>query len=185
MARGSLDKILYDTTSELSWNPTRWQIVRDITYGLEYLHEQGVLHRDLKSGNVLINEMMRAKLTDFGVSKIIEGTTKTMTKGVGTVCWMAPEVMEEGARSKTHYTNKADVYSYAIILWEIWTRQQPYEDINQFQIPIKVLRGERPNIPEDCPYDYTGLIRWCWSQNSQERPSMEQVKEHLERLTPT
>ena len=153
--------------------------MQDITHGLGYLHDQDIFHRDLKSQNVLLDENMRAKLTDFGMSKITGDTSKTMTKGVGTVCWMAPEIMES-KEGKTRYTIKADVYSYGIILWELVAREEPYKELTQFTIPNAVFRGERPKIPQDCPATYASLMERCWAQRADARPTMAEVEEELE-----
>jgi len=184
MSNGSLDRVLY-SKRDLPWNPLRWQIVSDITQGLCYLHEQSIMHRDLKSQNILLDEDLHAKITDFGISKIIEDPTKTMTKGRGTPCWMAPEVMriEEDGQKKS-YTFKADVYSYGIVLWEIAAREEPYTGLDIFKLYEKIKEGGRPEIkksflPPEQPKSYARLMRRCWAQDPDQRPSMEEVKNQL------
>ncbi len=182
MSRGSLDRLLYNPQIDLPWRPVRWRIIRDITYGLWYLHDQQppLLHRDLKSPNILLDEQLRAKITDFGVAKITEDATKTMTKGIGTLCWMAPEVMRGAEATGKNYSNKADIYSYGMILWELAARELPYKDLNQFEIPRRVSEGERPEIPQDCPQPLAHLIRWCWHANPDIRPVMPDAKRALD-----
>ena len=92
---------------------------------------------------------------------------------------MAPEALS-GA---TNYTLSVDVYSFSLLLWELLTRQQVYADIKPvFQIPVRVVRGERPAIPKNCPPKYARLMARCWSQDPQARPSFPQIVKKLERF---
>ncbi|KAF0699555.1 Aste57867_9892 [Aphanomyces stellatus] len=109
------------TAALFSW-PAKLEIIHAIVSGLAYLHAQGVIHRDLKSRNVLLDAAQGAKLSDFGVSRQV--TTDTMTAGVGTYRWMAPEVLQS-----SHYTDKADMYSLGMILTELDTHQIPFAEI--------------------------------------------------------
>jgi len=179
-SEGSLDNILGDDKKPFLWNPSRLQVAADITKGLYYVHGQDIWHRDLKSGNVLIykdDTGLRAKLTDFGEAKVMEATSKTATKGRGTLSWMAPEVL-----SGEKYTEKADVYSYGIILWQLAAREKdPYkEESNQFALVAKVREGERPKIPSDCHPRYASLIKWCWHNDSKERPNIKEANQELD-----
>jgi len=186
-SEGSLDSFLSDDSKPFDWNPNRVQIAMDIANALCYVHGQGIWHRDLKSGNVLINRngngggngsTLRAKLTDFGEAKVLQDKTQKQraTKGVGTLCWMAPEILQG-----RDYGDKADVYSFAIILWQLAVREDiPYkEEKSQFAISKRVEGGGRPEIPAECDRDFERIITWCWSQDPQERPDMRQIKEEL------
>ncbi|OWY99606.1 TKL protein kinase [Phytophthora megakarya] len=97
------------------------EIVYQVAYALTYLHslDPVVLHRDLKSRNILLSERLDAKITDFGTSRT--RSDETMTVGVGSWMWMAPEVMLGG-----HYDEKADVYSLGVVLAELDTHELPY-----------------------------------------------------------
>ena len=92
--------------------------------GVHYLHsfKPPILHRDLKSLNLLLDECFRIKLADFGWTRVM---AESMTGKIGTYQWMAPEVI-----NNEKYTEKADVYSFGIILWEIASREPPYKNIN-------------------------------------------------------
>lgn len=95
----------------------------------------------------------------------------------GTTGWVAPEVLAEQG-----YTEKADVYSFAIILWELLTRQIPYAGKNTMQVVRSVDRGERLAIPPTCPPDYAKLINACWDNDPTARPAFTSILTTLERM---
>ena len=171
LARGSLYKVLHNS-EPLSWE-TRHQIAFDIACGLAFLHKENILHRDLKSLNVLLNDQMRAKLTDFGLAKIKnESSSVTGSQVVGTLQWMAPELFKR----KAVYAKEADIYSFGITLWELVARKTPFEDAqNQALIKQWVLEGEREDIPEECPPKLARLIKFCWMQESTARPTADEA----------
>jgi serine/threonine protein kinase len=90
------------------------QIALDIVSGMSFLHESRIFHRDLKSGNVLIESAGRAKIADFGLSKLIDINATHAMGLIGSVAWTAPEVLQEEV-----YRDSADVYSFGVILWEL------------------------------------------------------------------
>ena len=121
-SRGSLWSLLHDNHIKMSWE-YRKKFALDIAKGVYYLHtnKQPILHRDLKSLNVLLDHALNCKLADFGWTRVID---KVMTSKIGTYQWMAPEVIR-GYK----YSEKADVFSFGIILWELATRKPPYYGI--------------------------------------------------------
>lgn len=149
-------------------------IILGISYGLAYLHEEGVRHRDLKSPNVLIDAFFQPKLCDFGLSRVTESGQPSTSTGrlIGTYRWMAPELLED---PPTKGSDKSDIYSYGVVLWEVATCQVPYENINQHMVPGKILGGETEIIPTKTSPRLAGLIRWCWKRDPQERPDMDQT----------
>jgi len=126
----------------------RLKIALDTASGVDFLHQHcNMIHRDLKSLNILIfshDSGIDVKICDFGISRVID-TKRIMTGNVGTVSWIAPEVFEH-----KKYNEKADVYSFGIILWELITEDTPFANLTQFTIPIAVIKGERPRIPHFC-----------------------------------
>lgn len=179
LGRGSLANILLDESVDMDWG-LRLQIGIDCARGMAYLHSRNpvIIHRDLKTDNLLVDDNWQVKVADFGLATVKSRTfAKTMC---GTTGWVAPEVLaEEG------YTEKADVYSFAIILWEMLTRQIPYAGKNTMQVVRSVDRGERLAIPACCPPDYAQLINDCWNTDPVKRLSFVEVLARMEKMRAT
>eukprot|EP01087_Luapelamoeba_hula_P003945 TRINITY_DN138_c0_g1_i2.p1 TRINITY_DN138_c0_g1~~TRINITY_DN138_c0_g1_i2.p1 ORF type:complete len:1733 (-),score=273.96 TRINITY_DN138_c0_g1_i2:43-5241(-) len=166
---GSLRDVLSNKSIKLSWQ-MRMKIAKTAALGVYYLHslEPVIMHRDLKTSNILIDENWNAKVADFGFARI-KLDNATMTK-CGSPCWTAPEVIE-GKK----YTEKADVYSFGIILWEILTRAVPYKGRNHMNISLDIVNGVRPKMPNNAPVRFARLITRCWRANPEKRPAMGKV----------
>lgn len=193
-ARGSLRDVLKRANvKHLSW-PTKLRLALGISHGVQYLHNANppMIHRDLKSPNVLVDDSWHAKIADFGTlrfSEIVSSVQHTqrtkehqmeMTGLVGTTRWMAPEVI----RGDKIYTSKVDIYSLALIFWELIEGQLPFESTRwNTEIEKLVLAGKRPVIRADlCPLRWKLLIVTCWHANPQERPTIQQVINSLQRI---
>ena len=182
MAGGSLDHFLQDA-KHLNWEQ-RWQIAIDIGNGVLHLHhhEPPILHRDLKSCNVLLDEHGKAKVTDFGLSKVRSETSKmTMTSQAnkigGSLLWMAPELFDMDSKP----TKAADIFAYAIVLWELAARKFPYESVsNPNAVPAMIGQGKREKIPDGTPPSYASLISRCWAQRAEDRPTIDVAVRDLE-----
>lgn len=169
LQNGSLFAFLRSKPEELS--PTNRTIIAlDVAAGMAYMHEQRVIHRDLKSLNILLDENKRAKVGDFGLSRLLN--YEPMSGLVGTAQWMAPEVY----LSQPSYDSKVDVYSFGIVLWELLTSKVPYEGIEELMIPKLVVHEQlRPEIPPETPPELRMLICSCWASDPKERPSFQQI----------
>ncbi|CAK4886466.1 unnamed protein product [Aphanomyces euteiches] len=140
--------------------------------GMSYLHnfEPPILHRDLKSPNLLVDCDYSVKISDFGLSRV-KAYVQTMTGSCGTMQWMAPEVL-----GNEKYTEKADVFSFGILMWECLTGKCPYEGMPQIQAAQRILKNElRPAIPRSCPAYLAKLMKTCWAHDPQVRPSFLQI----------
>jgi len=148
-----------------------------IARGMTYLHEVGVIHRDLRASNVLISGSFDAKICDFGLARRVPRDGSKMTAETGTYRWMAPEVITHG-----EYDVKADVFSFAITLWEIVTGgATPYEELNPLQAAVAVVqRGIRPPIPRKCDPLFADLMQNCWKTVPQSRPRFRDLQPLLE-----
>ena len=163
------------------------KLLKDIAQGMNYLHESvpPIIHRDLKTLNLLLAEPVRGpedcvllKLTDFGVARVLDNTGP-MTGQMGTCHWMAPEVL-----SSRPYSLPADVYSFAVVMWEILTRETPYKGMNTGQICSQVLtmnlRPDLSAVPADTPQDWVRLMQRCWHTQPQDRPTFSQILDFLD-----
>jgi len=173
---GSLHNYISSVSKKDSLTPTNKTIIMiGIAYGMKHIHSKGIIHRDLKPMNVLLDERLFPKISDFGISRIADRTTMINTSNAGTPMWMAPELFTEST-----YTNKVDVYSYAMILWEMLTECSPYpgKDISGIRKYV-AESGLRPMIPHNAPTMLKGLITLCWDQNPKKRPSFRKIVDKL------
>ncbi len=183
---GSLYNLLKNK-SLLTW-PARKQLAIDIGSALLYLHNKNILHRDLKSLNVLVSEQdrkLRASLTDFGLSIVKRETSSTTTKiskqqSSGTLLWMAPELLR-GRRNST----QSDVYAYGMILWELATRKLPFYEADPKAIFQLIKNGDTPEIPSGTPSNFASVIKKCWDLNQNKRPAIKTILELLQGQKPT
>ncbi|RLO00267.1 hypothetical protein DYB28_010162, partial [Aphanomyces astaci] len=159
------------------------QCALHIAEGLVFLHSMDpkVIHRDLKSRNVLLDADFNAKITDFGIAR--ETDDATMTAGIGTYRWIAPEVLMDG-----HYSESADIFSLGVILTELSTELIPYSDLRNDKgnvytdtaIMAKVMAGElTPTFASDCPMWFVKLGRECMALTPQDRPTAMKVAYQL------
>eukprot|EP01125_Pyxidicula_operculata_P015812 TRINITY_DN538_c2_g1_i1.p1 TRINITY_DN538_c2_g1~~TRINITY_DN538_c2_g1_i1.p1 ORF type:complete len:1291 (+),score=295.23 TRINITY_DN538_c2_g1_i1:137-3874(+) len=171
MARGSLQDIISDKNVMIE-EAHVCKFSLDICNGMAYLHEQNVIHRDLKPANLLVSDDWKVKVTDFGVSRILENVLddRTMTS-TGSPMWAAPEVLNPPYR----YSNSVDVYSFGICLWQMFTRRLPWKAQNLYQIKDSVTTGVRPAVPEQIPEKIRNVIRLSWNGDPSKRPSFRQL----------
>ncbi|KAG0600812.1 hypothetical protein M758_11G062100 [Ceratodon purpureus] len=166
--------------------------------GMTYLHDQGIVHMDLKSVNILGKsvkagkaeiEYVHVKVADFGLSKTKENSIgySARTVNMSSIRWMAPEnitleVNDQGINSLAQHRFEGDVYSFAMVCYEILTGYKPFHKDPTWIIKEKVLRGERPNLPGHCPLLLKTLIEDCWIQAPEMRPSFASICSTLKYL---
>ena len=152
------------------------KVCLDAAKGMGYLHSADLIHRDLKSMNIMIGDDMRGKIADYGESRE-KATDMTMTS-TGTPLWMAPEVS-----LSERYDSKADVYSFGIVLYEVCKRDLPYsdrKDVNAIGLAVEVaLDGLRPTIEEEWHEGIKSLLRDCYKKEASARPTFAQAEARL------
>lgn len=151
----------------------------DISEAMVYLHPR-IVHRDLKSQNVLLDGEGRAKVCDFGIAKFKDRTfVSTINGQAGTPAYMAPELFDGG-----QVTEKVDVYSFAILMWEMLTGNVPWGNVpSPMQIIYYVgVLQQRPPVPEGCPEALKILIEKCWAELPSERPEFREILDTLKKI---
>ena len=168
MENGSLYSALHGGTVTL--DPLeKTKIAFGVALGMHYLHEKGLVHRDLKTPNVLLDDDKLPKICDFGLSRVI--TYDNMTRAIGTPQWMAPEIIKGGV-----YDEKVDVYSYGVILWEMLTEEIPFEGKTTFQILYDMNMEVNPfQLPDGAGGQFVDLIQSCLSLDPIERPAFRDI----------
>uniref|UniRef100_A0A671YFK4 mitogen-activated protein kinase kinase kinase n=1 Tax=Sparus aurata TaxID=8175 RepID=A0A671YFK4_SPAAU len=146
-----------------------------IAGGMNYLHLHKIIHRDLKSPNMLITYDDSVKISDFGTSKELSDKSTKMSFA-GTVAWMAPEVIRNEPVSE-----KVDIWSFGVVLWEMLTGEVPYKDVDSSAIIWGVGNNSlQLPVPEGCPDSFKLLLRQCWNCKPRNRPSFRQILLHLD-----
>ena len=139
--------------------------------GMQHLHDNNVVHQDLKSANILLSFGMLAKVCDFGTARPLAQTT--MTNQAGTYRWMAPEIVES---VETNINKMCDVFSYGMVLYEIFACKIPYADLpSNARVGMAVLQGEYPPIPTTLPPFLCPLLEACWKQEPDQRPEFKAI----------
>ncbi|KAK9112583.1 hypothetical protein Scep_020102 [Stephania cephalantha] len=157
--------------------PSLLKVAIDVSKGMNYLHQNNIIHRDLKAANLLMDENEVVKVADFGVARV-QAQTGVMTAETGTYRWMAPEVIEHKP-----YDHKADVFSFGIVLWELLTGKLPYEYLTPLQAAVGVVqKGLRPIIPKHTHPKLTELLERCWQQDPTLRPDFGEIIEFLQQI---
>ncbi|KAG6674373.1 hypothetical protein I3843_15G034200 [Carya illinoinensis] len=182
LPRGSLYRLLHRPNSPID-EKRRMRMARDVARGMNYLHTSHppIVHRDLKSPNLLVDKNWVVKVCDFGLSRMKHNTFLSSKSTAGTPEWMAPEVLRNEQANE-----KCDVYSFGVILWELSTLRIPWKGLNPMQVVGAVgFQNRRLEIQDDVDPAVAQIIHDCWQTDPQLRPSFAQLYSrlcHLQRL---
>ncbi|KAF0387223.1 serine/threonine protein kinase [Gigaspora margarita] len=174
-AMGSLRQNLF-SVSQMNWMD-KLTLLHCITSDLQMIHSQGLIHRDLHSGNILQDNLHSAYVADLGLSITTNRALNAERRGVyGILPYIAPEVLDG-----EQYTTASDIYSFGIIMWEIlYGKSVSYNQEFGIQLQIKICRENlRPSIIEDTPQCYINLMKKCWERDPIKRPSAQKIIEIL------
>ncbi|KAM4121464.1 hypothetical protein ACB094_01G007800 [Castanea mollissima] len=182
LPRGSLYRLLHRPNPPIDEKRRMWMAL-DVAKGMNYLHTSHppIVHRDLKSPNLLVDKNWVVKVCDFGLSRTKHHTFLSSQSTAGTPEWMAPEVLRNERANE-----KCDVYSFGIILWELSTLRIPWKGLNPMQVVGAVgFQNRRLEIPEEVDPVVAQIICDCWQTDPDLRPSFSQLMSslrHLQRL---
>ncbi|XP_042472802.1 RGS domain-containing serine/threonine-protein kinase A-like [Zingiber officinale] len=176
LPRGSLFRLLQRSNARMDWR-RRNHMALDIARGMNYLHHSNppIIHRDLKSSNLLVDKNWTVKVGDFGLSRLKHETYLTTKTGKGTPQWMAPEVLRNEPSDE-----KSDVYSFGVILWELVTEKIPWENLNSVQVIAAVgFMNQRLDLPGDLDPQWLSIIKSCWHSEPKSRPTFQELVERF------
>ncbi|KAL8255951.1 hypothetical protein R6Q59_031018 [Mikania micrantha] len=179
LPRGSLFRLLQRKTTKFDWR-RRIHMAMDIARGMNYLHNchPPIIHRDLKSSNLLVDKNWNVKVGDFGLSRIKHETYLATKTGKGTPQWMAPEVIRNEQADE-----KSDIYSFGVVLWELTTEKIPWGSLNSMQVIGAVgFMNQQLDIPKDVDPQWASLIESCCCSEPQFRPTFQEILDKLKDL---
>ncbi|MCD7456362.1 Serine/threonine-protein kinase edr1 [Datura stramonium] len=172
LPRGSLYRIIHRPHSQID-EQRRIKMALDVAKGMDCLHTSNptIVHRDLKSPNLLVDKNWNVKVCDFGLSRLKHNTFLSSKSTAGTPEWMAPEVLRNEPSNE-----KCDVYSFGVILWELATLRLPWSGMNPMQVVGAVgFQNKRLEIPKELDPIVARIIWECWQTDPSLRPSFAQL----------
>ncbi|KAK0396487.1 hypothetical protein QR680_001736 [Steinernema hermaphroditum] len=178
-AGGAVDGIMLELEKPLT-EPQIAYVSRFVCKALIFLHENGVIHRDLKAGNILLTSSAVVKLADFGVSAIMKNKCLKRNTFIGTPYWMAPEVMACETFNDQPYDCKADIWSFGITLIEMAQMEPPNSEVSPMRVLIKVQKSDPPKLCEPAHWSmfFNDFLSRCLLKNPSERCSAADLLTH-------
>ncbi|XP_032971103.1 ephrin type-A receptor 2 isoform X2 [Rhinolophus ferrumequinum] len=180
MENGALDKFLREKDGEFNVLQLVGML-RGIAAGMKYLANMNYVHRDLAARNILVNSNLVCKVSDFGLSRVLEDdpeATYTTSGGKIPIRWTAPEAI-----SYRKFTSSSDVWSYGIVMWEVMTYgERPYWELSNHEVMKAINDGFRLPTPMDCPSAIYQLMMQCWQQERARRPKFADIVSILDKL---
>src|SRR2546423_14632256 len=170
-----LRKYLQQNHNHLTWKE-RIHIAVDIIAALEKIHKENAIHRDLHSGNILHSRMnQRFEISDLGFCCPTEKSPKSI---YGKLPYIAPEVI-----AGKGYTCKSDIYSIAMLMWEISSGQPPFIDYAyDYYLAMNIMNGIKPKISDGTPLEYKKLMKKCWDNDPLKRPNIDELWDKMIKL---
>ncbi|KAK1227627.1 Rho guanine nucleotide exchange factor [Marasmius sp. AFHP31] len=185
MERGNLVHFMKETPELVQPK----SLANDVARGLSYLHDMKIVHGDLKGPNILITPDLKARIGDFGLSRVTDTqrlfTFQTNYSG-GTMRWLAPELLRPGPNCVS--SRESDVYAYACVCYEIFTGRLPFHELSDYAVVAAVLiqgqRPSRPTNPREIQDSVWDMMTSCWHEEPTSRPAMAKIIEGFQRMDP-
>ncbi|CAG8649865.1 12404_t:CDS:2 [Ambispora gerdemannii] len=165
---------------EILWEQ-KLKFAEGIAAALKFCHENDIFHHDVKSANVLLDEHLNVKLSNFGMARFFDDITTSVTGQMKSIRWTTPEKLKNPC---VPYSKEMDVYGFGIVMWEIAARKEPFYQIEiDINVPDMIKNGERPSpIPNDIIPEYEEIMKWSWVEAFHRRPTMYQISCELHGL---
>jgi len=156
-----------------------FRLATEAAMGIRHLHLEGVIHRDLAARNLLIDDNFHIRVADFGFARVKEEAfSKGYTRSdMGPIRWSAPEAMRNN-----QYSESSDVFSFGVVLYEMFVQRLPWEGYETLDVAIRVCSEERMQIPAELHQGVADLMRSCWAHLSENRPLLDVVINELRRM---
>ena len=169
-----LRNYLKQNHNQLTWKE-RIQIIDDIAGALEKVHIENAIHRDLHSGNLLYVKNYSWRISDLGFCGPADKSPKSI---YGNLPYIAPEVI-----SRKEYTFKSDIYSFAMLMWEISSGQPPFNNYkHDVNLAMSIINGMRPKIVSGTPVEYKNLMKQCWDADPSKRPDIKALIKKIKEI---
>ncbi|GBC07449.1 hypothetical protein RclHR1_07480009 [Rhizophagus clarus] len=164
---GDLHNYLKKNFINITWTK-KISIVLDIIAGLKKIHDKNIIHRDIHSGNILLSTFW--KIGDLGLSQPANNSS-TNNEIYGVIPYIAPEIFKGDI-----FSNKSDVYSLGMIMWELTTGIKPFANVeHDVNLVYQIIDGKRPEITSDTPECFANLMKKCWDSNPSRRPTVDEI----------
>ena len=174
VSQGCLFDILHHTQKEFSMDE-RLRMARDIAKAFEFLHKSGIVHRDLKSLNILLDDANQVKVCDFGLARFKADLNTGSMQFAGTPTYMAPELFQ-----KKHYDEKVDIFAFGTLLWELVQREVPYDGLDAGDIKQSLMSGQKLTVNPMVNRTIAQLIEDCRNMDAETRPDFEYIRSTID-----
>jgi serine/threonine protein kinase len=172
--KGTLCSHLAANFQQFTWD-NKFSMAQEIAEGLRFIHQQGLLHRDLHDDNILIDDGGHALIVDFGLARPIV-RSNTTGNVIGRVAFIPPERLKD---EPERFTERGDVYSLGAILWELTAGRQPFHRMSMLAVCLAVLNDKREDPIDGTPELYQETYTMCWATNPTDRPNMDLIVQSL------